>query len=53
MMKSLMKSLVKMEMSKFKHQIYISKKIGMWLSHASNVSPVEKTAIELLIYGGS
>lgn len=29
MMKSLMKSLVEMEMSKFKHQIYISKKIGM------------------------
>lgn len=29
MMKNLMKSLVKMEMSKFKHQIYISKKIGM------------------------
>lgn len=29
MMKNLMKSRVKMEMSKFKHQIYISKKIGM------------------------
>lgn len=29
MMKSLMKSLVEMGMSKFKHQIYISKKIGM------------------------
>lgn len=29
MMKNLMKSLMKMKMSKFKHQIYISKKIGM------------------------